>query len=70
MFPLQSAILLLCPTVFTMSSQLLAAADFLGILAFALAGILAAEGKKVDPVGVFVLAFTTAFGVRTPVLPT
>lgn len=62
MFPLQSAILLLCPTVFTMSSQLLAAADFLGILAFALAGILAAEGKKVDPVGVFVLAFTTAFG--------
>ncbi|MCF0254379.1 MAG: trimeric intracellular cation channel family protein [Duodenibacillus sp.] len=37
-------------------------ADFLGIVAFAFAGILAAEGKKVDPVGVFVLAFTTAFG--------
>lgn len=37
-------------------------ADFLGIVAFALAGILAAQGKKVDPVGVFVLAFTTAFG--------
>ena len=36
--------------------------DFIGIVAFALAGILAARGRKVDPVGVFVLAFTTAFG--------
>ena len=36
--------------------------DFIGIVAFALAGILAAGGRKVDPVGVFVLAFTTAFG--------
>lgn len=39
-----------------------AAADFLGIVAFAFAGILAAQDKNVDPVGVFVLAFTTAFG--------
>lgn len=37
-------------------------ADFVGILAFAIAGILAAAGKRFDPVGVFVLAFTTAFG--------
>ena len=36
--------------------------DFIGIVAFALAGILAARGRKVDPVGVFVMAFTTAFG--------
>ena len=37
-------------------------ADLTGILAFALAGILAADGKRLDPVGIFVLAFTTAFG--------
>lgn len=37
-------------------------ADFIGILAFAVAGILAADGKRFDPVGMFVLAFTTAFG--------
>ena len=36
--------------------------DLIGILAFAIAGILAADGKKLDPVGTFVLAFTTAFG--------
>lgn len=45
-----------------MQSGLLVFTDFLGIVAFALAGILAAEKKKVDPVGVFVMAFTTAFG--------
>lgn len=45
-----------------MQSSLLVFTDFLGILAFALAGILAAKGKKVDPVGVFVMAFVTAFG--------
>lgn len=45
-----------------MSDFLLTVADFVGILAFALAGILACAGKKVDPVGVFVMAFTTAFG--------
>lgn len=45
-----------------MQSGLLEFTDFLGIVAFALAGILAAENKKVDPVGVFVMAFTTAFG--------
>ena len=34
----------------------------IGIFAFALAGIMSANRKKVDPVGVFILAFTTAFG--------
>lgn len=45
-----------------MQSGLLVFTDFIGIVAFALAGILAARGKKVDPVGVFVVAFVTAFG--------
>lgn len=45
-----------------MQTGLLVFTDFAGIVAFALAGILAAEGKNVDPVGVFVMAFTTAFG--------
>lgn len=45
-----------------MQSNLLVFTDFIGIVAFALAGILAAKGKKVDPVGVFVMAFVTAFG--------
>ena len=45
-----------------MEINFLTLADFIGILAFAFAGILAADGKKVDPVGVFVMAFTTAFG--------
>ena len=42
-----------------MQTGLLVFTDFVGIVAFALAGILAAEGKNVDPVGVFVMAFTT-----------
>ena len=45
-----------------MQSNLLVFTDFIGIVAFALAGILAAKGKKVDPVGIFVMAFVTAFG--------
>lgn len=45
-----------------MQSSLLVFTDFIGIIAFALAGILAAKGKEVDPVGVFVMAFVTAFG--------
>ncbi|MDY6010831.1 MAG: trimeric intracellular cation channel family protein [Duodenibacillus sp.] len=45
-----------------MEIDFLLLADFIGIVGFAFAGILAAMGKKVDPVGVFVLAFTTAFG--------
>ena len=40
----------------------LSAADLTGIVAFALAGILASVGRKLDPVGVYVMAFTTAFG--------
>ena len=45
-----------------MQSGLLVFTDALGIVAFALAGILAAQDKDVDPVGVFVVAFVTAFG--------
>ncbi len=37
-------------------------ADFIGIFAFALSGIMSAQRRRIDPVGVFVLAFTTAFG--------
>ncbi len=36
--------------------------DTIGMLGFALAGILAARGRGIDPIGVFVMAFTTAFG--------
>ena len=45
-----------------MISNFAALADLIGIFAFALAGILSASQAKIDPVGVFVLAFTTAFG--------
>ena len=45
-----------------MLSDFASLADFIGIFAFALAGIMSANRKKVDPVGVFILAFTTAFG--------
>lgn len=45
-----------------MQTRLLVFTDAVGIVAFTLAGILAAQGKKVDPVGVFVVAFVTAFG--------
>ena len=45
-----------------MLSNFASLADFIGIFAFALAGIMSANRKKVDPVGVFILAFTTAFG--------
>ena len=45
-----------------MLSTFASLADFIGIFAFALAGIMSAQHRSVDPVGVFVLAFTTAFG--------
>lgn len=45
-----------------MQNSLLVFTDAVGIVAFALAGILAAQDKKVDPVGIFVVAFITAFG--------
>lgn len=45
-----------------MQSGILSLTNIIGIAAFAFAGILAADGKKLDPVGVFVMAFTTAFG--------
>lgn len=37
-------------------------ADFIGIVAFAFSGLLAGRERRLDPVGIFVLAFTTAFG--------
>lgn len=45
-----------------MQTNLLVITDAVGIVAFSLAGILAAQGKKIDPVGVFVVSFVTAFG--------
>ncbi len=36
--------------------------DFLGIVAFALSGVFAGMKRHIDPVGVFILAFSTAFG--------
>ncbi|MBQ8829548.1 MAG: trimeric intracellular cation channel family protein [Burkholderiaceae bacterium] len=36
--------------------------DFLGIVAFALSGVFAGMKRQTDPVGVFILAFSTAFG--------
>lgn len=36
--------------------------DTIAMLGFSLAGILAARGRGVDPVGIFILAFTSAFG--------
>lgn len=45
-----------------MQSSFLVFTDAVGIVAFALAGILAAKGRDVDPVGIFVVSFVTAFG--------
>lgn len=45
--------------------QLLPLLEFIAVLAFALSGFMEAEQKKVDPVGVFVVAFLTAFGGGT-----
>jgi uncharacterized membrane protein YeiH len=36
--------------------------DFIGIIAFALSGVLAGMRRHADPVGIFIAAFTTAFG--------
>ncbi len=36
--------------------------DGIGMIGFALAGLLATQGRRMDPVGVFVATFTTAFG--------
>ncbi|MDY3115626.1 MAG: trimeric intracellular cation channel family protein [Sutterella sp.] len=36
--------------------------DGVGMIGFALAGLLATRGRRMDPVGVFVATFTTAFG--------
>ena len=51
--------------VFAALAQNTALVDAIGMLGFALAGILAAQGRGVDPVGVFILAFTSAFGGLT-----
>jgi uncharacterized membrane protein YeiH len=39
--------------------------EFLAVIAFALSGFIEAVRKQVDPVGVFVVAFVTAFGGGT-----
>lgn len=36
--------------------------DFVGIVAFALSGVFEGMKRKIDPVGVFIVAFSTAFG--------
>lgn len=51
--------------VFAALAQNTTLVDAIGMLGFALAGILAAQGRGVDPVGVFILAFTSAFGGLT-----
>ena len=43
-------------------AQTLYITDVIGIVAFAFAGILIGVRMKVDPVGIFILAFSTAFG--------
>lgn len=45
-----------------MQTSLLTFTDSVGIVAFALSGLFAVKGKKIDPVGVFVVVFVTAFG--------
>ena len=42
--------------------DLLYLTDVIGIVAFAFAGVLIGIRMKCDPVGIFVLAFSTAFG--------
>ena len=36
--------------------------DFVGIVAFALSGVFEGIKRRIDPVGVFIVAFSTAFG--------
>lgn len=45
-----------------MQTSLLTFTDSVGIVAFALSGLFAVKDKKIDPVGVFVVVFVTAFG--------
>ena len=37
--------------------------DFVGIVAFALSGVFEGIKRRIDPVGVFIVAFSTAFEV-------
>ena len=37
-------------------------ADGIGMFGFAVAGLFASAGRRIDPVGVFVSVFTSAFG--------
>lgn len=39
--------------------------DLLGILAFAISGVLVAMDKRLDPFGIFIIAFVTSFGGGT-----
>ena len=44
-----------------MQTSLLTFTDSVGIVAFALSGLFAVKGKKIDPVGVFVVVFVVVF---------
>lgn len=39
--------------------------EMIGVIAFAISGMIAARGKNMDPVGVFTIAFVTALGGGT-----
>lgn len=46
----------------TALNKLIPIFDFVGIVAFALSGVFEGMKRKIDPVGVFIVAFSTAFG--------
>lgn len=46
----------------TALNKLIPVFDFVGIVAFALSGVFEGMKRKIDPVGVFIVAFSTAFG--------
>ncbi|HYJ38574.1 MAG TPA: trimeric intracellular cation channel family protein, partial [Chitinophagaceae bacterium] len=48
-----------------MRHELLELIDVLGVIAFSIAGVFAAMEKKLDPFGIFIIAFVTAMGGGT-----
>jgi uncharacterized membrane protein YeiH len=48
-----------------MRNELLQLIDILGTVAFSIAGVFAAMQKKLDPFGIFIIAFLTAMGGGT-----
>ena len=48
-----------------MGHDLLELMDILGVIAFSIAGVFAAMEKKLDPFGIFIIAFVTAMGGGT-----